>query len=309
MKVSRYIEWDAFSTIAISGQSGSGKTSTVRFLIAQLLINNTAIYVCDPHGNAGNGSLRESILPIESFLAQPIAITLQERVNTFKQINTILKARLNGIDKSKDKIAIILDEATRHFIESSKEQVDELATILQSLANEGRKANIRCFLLSQNWKSDFIGSRSVRSSITHVIFHRTNGDEVKLFVPSMPAKELRMIASLPAGHTYVYPFLYKLRVPYISQDDIEDFAKRYKERSPFRYKPIVQHVHSVQDVEKKPVNVNNERLHDIVSRMIQSINNGDSKEATIRLVFNTYKSGRNPVWNAASKLYDKVKDM
>ena len=196
----KYLEYDSFATVAISGQSGSGKTSTVRFIIAQLLLNNTAIIICDPHGNAGNGALAESIKPIIPFLYMPVAITLEDRIKAFDYVHSILRDRIdNGADNSQ-RIVIILDEATQHFIESSREQVDKVARMLQSLANEGRKANIRVFLLSQNFHQDFIGSRSVRSSITHVLFHRTSTDEVKLLAPSMPAKEARAIARKAACH-------------------------------------------------------------------------------------------------------------
>jgi hypothetical protein len=227
-------------------------------------------------------------------------------MQAFREVYQIWRNRKDGKDTSKHKIAIILDEATSHFIESSKEQVDELATILQSLTNEGRKNNIRCFLLSQNWRSDFIGSRSVRSSITHVIFHRTAEAEIKLFVESMPAKERRMISSLPAGHIFVYPFMYQLRVPYISQDDIVDFADRYRSRSPTR-----DHAHRHAESRKiTPITVSPEmpqsKLITAIKEVLKCKKQGMNKEDTIYHVFQIRKGGKSERWNIASRFYDNV---
>lgn len=302
-----WLEWGTFSTIAISGKSGSGKTSTIRFIITQMILNGVKTIVCDPHGNAGTGSLKDSIEPIEHLLAMPIAITLEDRIKAFKAVNKILRARIDGTDTSIEKICIILDEATLHFLECSKEQSHEFTRFLMDLTNEGRKKNICCFLLAQNWKSDFIGSRSVRSSITHIIFHRTSEDETKLFIPAMPAKEKRIISQLPTGHIFVFPFMYRLRVPYISQDDMIDFARSFKRAT----MPTIAHddshaesrlPRSNHDNDKKPES----KLAWAVKETISCKIDGMNKEQTIYHVFQIRKSGKSERWNIASRFYDNV---
>lgn len=304
----RYLEWNTFSTVAICGKSGSGKTSTVRFIIAQMLLNGVSTIVCDPHGNAGVDSLKMSIEPIEQFLVLPVAIDLEDRIKAFRYVHKILRARIDGTDTSKQRICIILDEATYHFLECSKEQATEFTRFLHDLTNEGRKKDICVFLLGQNFKADFVGSRSIRSSITHVIFHRTSEDETKLFVPSMPAKEKRIIAQLPTGHIFVYPFLYRLRVPYITQDDMIDFARSFKSASSVQAKVQDYNVESANvqasaTIPEKPIN---ENLARIIKAIIVSYRDGKNKEQTIFDVLQIRKSGTSKRWKIADRLYTNV---
>lgn len=306
-----YLEDNTYSTVAICGKSGSGKTSTIRFIIAQMLLNNTQVIVCDPHGNAGTQSLADGIDPIKHLLAMPIAITLEDRITAFRLVHKILRDRIEGKDTNNQKICIILDEATSHFLECSKEQHDEFSRFLLSLTNEGRKKNISCYMLSQNWKNDLAGSRSIRSSITHVLFHRTSEDEVKLFVPAMPTNVRRTISTLPVGYMYVYPFMTKLSVPYISKDDLIDFASKFQNKisSVIIATPNPPHSHAesrhatiaTHDA-KKPES----KLATAIKDIIRYKNNGMNKEDTIMKVLQIRKNGKSEKWKIASKFYDAV---
>ena len=311
----KYIEWGSYATIAISGKSGSGKTSTIRFIIIQNILNNIQTIVCDPHGNAGNGSLKDGIEPIEHLLALPIAVTLEDRIAAFRMVHTILRRRIAGLDTSKQKICIILDEATLHFLECSKEQSEEFTRFLMDMSNEGRKKDICCYLLGQNWKADFIGSRSVRSSISHVLFHRTDEAEVKLFAESMPAKERRKISTLPTGKMYVYPYLYTVRVPYISKDDLIDFASKYQNNvsSVITSTPIAPYQHAESHDStistippKNTESKSTSNLARAIKQIIECKNAGMNKEQTILKVLQIRKSGTSERWKIASKFYDAV---
>lgn len=323
--VPKYLEMGSFATVAICGQSGSGKTSTIRFIIAQMILNNVQTIVCDPHGNAGNGSLKDGIAPLEHLLALPVAVTLEDRISAFRMVHTILRNRIAGKDTSTQKICIILDEATLHFLECDKEQSQEFTRFLMDLSNEGRKKDICCFLLGQSWKADFVGSRTVRSAITHVLFHRSNEAEIKLFVESMPAKERRKISTLPTGSMFVYPYLYTVKVPYISKDDLIDFASKFKRAisdtinsTPIPVYSSVQtsvqeglehtiakraNVQDTQNQDKTRINTNIARA---IKDILQSRNEGNTKEQTILKVLKIKKSGSSERWKIASRFYDKV---
>lgn len=311
----KYLEMDSFATVAICGQSGSGKTSTIRFIIVQMILNGIQTIVCDPHGNAGNGSLKDGIEPIEHLLALPVAITLEDRIAAFRMVHTILRKRIAGKDTSNQKICIILDEATLHFLECDKEQAQEFTRFLMDLCNEGRKKGIYCFLLAQSWKSDFIGSRTVRSAITHILFHRSSVDEVKLFVDAMPAKEKRKISTLPTGSMYVYPYLYTVRVPYISKDDLIDFASKYQNKisSVITSTPIAPHKHAEKHdstistlTPKNTESKSTSNLARAIRQIIECKNIGMNKEQTILKVLQIRKSGTSEKWKIASKFYDAV---
>ena len=223
----QYIELEQLGVLALVGVSGSGKTSTIRFLLTQLLLLQANIFVCDPHGQTRRENLTKSIEPLLPFLK--LAISHEERFLAIQAFGTILAKRLEGTDSSTTPIVLILDEAPAHFLQCSAEELKETARIFQSTANEGRKVGVHAILLLQNVKHDFIGSRSIRSSLTHMIFHRTNEDETKLLIPSLPQEFKRKIARLGIGKAFLFPDSCMVDVPFINTDEIVAFEQHYRD--------------------------------------------------------------------------------
>lgn len=203
MKKPYYIKWNECSVIAVAGKAGTGKTHTARYLCNQCIDKGYTVIICDPHGYKDE-SLAQSF--------DHVHITKQERLRAIRVVFNEFKKRIAG-SSTDQKIILVIDEITAHFLECEPEEKKECANFLLRLANEARKVNIRVFLMGHNWKDDMIGLRDIRSSITHVIFHRLDENETKLFIPSANAKIRRTIGALPIGHVYIYPDDKIVRIP------------------------------------------------------------------------------------------------
>ena len=63
---------EAMVSTAIAGVSGSGKTTTLRFLTAQLALKGAKFAVLDPHAAAGDESLASTLAPLAgAFVCSP----------------------------------------------------------------------------------------------------------------------------------------------------------------------------------------------------------------------------------------------
>lgn len=319
-----YIEWDSFSVMAIVGASGSGKTSTARLMLCQLLLNDIDIMICDPHGYIENQSLTHSIKPLQQFLLQPIAIDKDSRIRAIRHAGMEFNKRKNNPAASKRKFVLIIDELTAHFMECDSSEVHEQEQILLAIANQARKVNMRIILIGQNWKQDYIGSRSVRSSINAIIFHRINGDEVKLLSENTPATIRRQITQLKQGYAILYSQtnIYQyVKIPYISIDDIRDFATRIESRNESRNNKIVardstesRHSNDVKplrdsDSFSQKIPQNNESLDKKQLAIIAAIKSGKTKEQTIKDIFGYSKGSKYKPYLAAARLYDRIKEL
>lgn len=314
-----YIEMEKLSVVAIPGVSGSGKSSTTRFIIAQLLLDDSRVLLGDPHGNISNESLAAAFEPLEQYFDKPIAKSKDEILELFRYIAKLFKKRLDGA-RADERYVLILDETPQFFMQCTKEEMQEISKLLVSLANEARKVNIRIFLLGQNWSRDFIGKAAIRSSINTILFHRIPAKEIKLFIENASADLTRKVSNLKQGHVYIYGLGIdptEVTVPYVSLDDIKGIEKDLRAKSVQHRSATLQsqNAHFQDDIENEEImqeSIARTKLHahvdNKIKEIMKGIKSGERKEDTIIRVFDTYKSSRNKVWVSASKLYDRIKE-
>lgn len=305
-----YIEIDNLSVVAICGTTGSGKSSTARFLVTQFVLDRSEVIICDPHGMVGTDSLSGALEPLHAFMT--VAVTKDEIIAQFRRLNKLFERRKNG--EKGNRIVLFLDETPAFFLSCNREEMREIGILLTNITNQARKVNIRVFLLGQNWKADYIGAKAIRASINTIIFHRITESETRLFIESAPAELRRKIANLNQGEVFLYGMGIEstiLRVPYIGLDDIKGIARTIAPESYVQHQSATlesqnAHLHDEVESAEKPINNIVARLH--VEEIIKAIKSGEKKEDTIIRIFKTYKSSRNKKWIAASKLYDALKE-
>ena len=320
-----YIEWDLFSACAIVGSSGSGKTSTLRLILAELALDGIGLVICDPHGNLNRDNLASVVeVPLKNAIIRPIAKSKDEIIKAIRYVKNIMTDRYERGATEEQRIVLVIDEVVSFLIDCTPEETQEIASFFLKIANEARKVGIRIFLSSQNWKSDYIGSKSVRNSINAVIFHRVSGEEVKLFYQSAPAVLQRQISGLKQGTAIIraaqHDFV-KVVVPYVSIDDLSAIKDIV---------PVVAPIQTITNNNSTMLGNNAETMlsellsntpekddsrgivrattvNDTVKNIRRSIILGHTKTQTILYVFGI-KAGTNKKYKAASKMYDRVKE-
>lgn len=222
----RYLEWDNIGLCGIAGISGSGKSSTMRFLLAQMALGGTGIFLGDGHGKIGVDNLAHTTTPLANAFLAPVATDIDAIVDLIHAAEIVAHNRRNGKDKNIHfRIAIVIDEYISVMRQVSDEQRSHIVEIMETFATDYRKTNVKMFLAAQNWKEDFIGSAAIRQSMNATILHRVAPDDVRLF--QIPTSLKREVTQLRVGHAFILQQVsdpVKVYVPKITQDDLRAIA-------------------------------------------------------------------------------------
>lgn len=186
--------WKDLYSALLVGLSGSGKTTTLRYLACQSVLAGAKLVVIDPHINAGDESLAASIAPLAAaYLVQP-PTTAQGMVDAIKLVHNILQARLAG-DPDRTPVIALVDEYTSIIKRSGVG--DALAALLEAILQEGRKVNVIALAACQNPKGSSTGGTDVRDSFTSTYVHKTRKGFARLVTDD--AEDARQVIDLPTG--------------------------------------------------------------------------------------------------------------
>lgn len=298
-----YSEWDTFGVLGIAGKTGTGKSSTLRLILAQLAMGEHGIIVADGHGKM-QGSLVQSIDAISPALIIPPVVEFNDILQAINAVQSIMVDRKEKRDLSTSKIAFVIDEFTSFFMQMNKDQINNVAKMLLSLGNEARKTNIRVFLAAHNWSQDYIGAAAVRRSLGGMIFHRLDEGEAKLFIESN-AKLRNTIANLKKGEALLRLPTHdpvKVMLPYVAIDDLDTIVQDVYHADELR--ALYGHKFSI----RKEITMENKQLNsdEIIDKIIElRMFEGMSKQNIIWQVFHV-RAGSSPKYKAASKLFDAI---
>lgn len=328
-----YIELGSFPMLGIAGNSGSGKTTTAVLLLCQLLDNNIDVYVADPHGNIPQRSFTSAIQPLEPYLAQKIAIDKKDRLALVQRFFQLFLERKNSQQQHRHAV-LFIDEVTAHFLECSSDEAHQQALNLIRISNEGLKLNLHVVLMSQSWKAEYAGSRSLRSSISTIIFHRLSEDETKLFT-SVNARMRQSIMQLQPGWIRLFGpghLFRRIKVPQLEHEDVLILARDLESRLEDKKRFVIDRDHSDHDPDhgdykaenlhfvsvdhgaliyaETDANEGRSRDHavqELLGKMQWYITQGYGKERTIKELFGVSKGGKSNRWRVLSGIYDKIK--
>lgn len=156
---------EMYSTL-IGGQPRSGKSTFVRFLIVQALLQGGKFVVIDPHVDAGQDSLAGSFEVINSKLYAPIARSTQDQLNLIELVKQEIKDRLSGKKKADFDLIFITDETGQML--SDPNTGKPLEELLGIIVNQAGKARVYAISIGQNFHSRIV-STVVRNSYISIV--------------------------------------------------------------------------------------------------------------------------------------------
>lgn len=174
-------DWKQLYSALVGGQSGSGKSTLIRSMLTQSAIQGGRFVVLDKHFNAGDDSLGASIMPLRGRFMADIAATEKQMVDAIKFMRHIGGQRLQGIDKDKTPVVLVVDETTALL--SRSDIAGELKALLGEIAQETRKVGVYAFCIGQNFHGDIMDTK-VRNSFVSMISCRARQDVARTMTGS-----------------------------------------------------------------------------------------------------------------------------
>ncbi len=179
----RYGSWLDLYSCAVAGVSGSGKTTTVLFLLYQSVLHGAKIILIDPHIHEPEESLAARLTPLGKALGyRPVDDSTENVLRAVRYLSKEVKRRKETGSKTPF-LVFVIDEF--NAVMRNAEIKDELAELLLSIAQEGRKFGIFAMLIGQRWSHEEIGGAKIRSSLASSLAHRfTDENQAKLLIGS-----------------------------------------------------------------------------------------------------------------------------
>lgn len=218
------LEWGQAGVYAVAGRSGSGKTSLVRFLLAQAAMVGIKLVVCDPHASSEQ-SLAASCESLKAaFLCEP-ASSNEDILDTIHMVDEIGRKRIDGEDKSIAPILLVIDEFSSIMLNS--ENAKEISKLLVNMANEYRKVGIQALLIGQSWKHDMSGGTTLRSALGGSIVMNIQPPEAAFLTTDEKTAKKAGVNKLQKGEAIVFLNGKEVRIqaPYIRSDDVAGIAQ------------------------------------------------------------------------------------
>lgn len=162
------IGWADIASTLIGGLSQTGKSTLVRGLLAQAALQGSRFIVIDRHYSSGEKSLGGSLEPLGE-LVQCIAHDDKTIMAALKLVVQIGQARLNGVDKDRTPLVLVVDEITALLLRDGLKEV--LINVLGLISQETAKVNVYALCIGQNFHSKVMDT-TVRNSFVSFISTR-----------------------------------------------------------------------------------------------------------------------------------------
>jgi len=213
--------------VAVAGMQGSGKTLSMAYTVACLMIQqpSAVIYVIDPHAGNKQG-LGYILKPLEKTGRLKI-VELFEVEGFIEGLDAILGGRLDGSDKTENQIVLVIDEMARL---SRLKCFETLLKFIERCTEEIRKARILFIGCSQKWTARHFGGRAdIRGCIPSFLVHHTKPSQLKLLLEDAGKEERELLRRVERPGTALLqtssssdPSL--IHVPLITHADIMQVA-------------------------------------------------------------------------------------
>lgn len=213
--------WLDLYSCGVGGLAGSGKTWTAVFLASQAALFGTRFVICDPHAGDVN-SLAQRLAPLASAYVCGVASAPGDMRASVKLVfGELARRKLSGRGEP------WLFVADEYSALQRGELAGELAELVESLGQEGRKLGLYALLCGQVWSAARSGGTETRDSLASAYIHRLRSSQARM-LSGLTASELPAdVLQLPAGRAYLLDTAGTLRrvtVPMMGPHDVAQVA-------------------------------------------------------------------------------------
>ena len=208
---------------AVAGESGSGKTSTMLFLLGSGLIAQSLIVEgLDPHyPHPRSLAFKTKVLWEQGVIR--MATYYDQMIETLKRIEQTIENRLAQRDKSTIPVVLLIDEVA--FLMTTSLQ-DQLAHTMRRVSMEGRKCDVFMLASSQTWLASTTGGNSVlRDTLTSAYIHKIKPKQAQILLQDKAETEKVKRYCRKAGDVLLCSVQQEseiARVPYTTENDMQD---------------------------------------------------------------------------------------
>ena len=216
---------DIYSS-AVAGESGSGKTATLLFLIGSGLVANSVRYFgIDPHYPHPK-SLGFKTKPLWDAGLMRMATYKDDMLGVLNDIEQIIDNRLQQHDTDSTPVVLVIDELA--FL--AKTSIgSKVAHTMERISTEGRKCAVYLLASSQTWLVARTGDSSVvRDTLTSAFVHRIKPKQANLLLQDKDEAEKVRRYVKQAGEVLLCPVGDEsviCKMPFTTESDMEFVAK------------------------------------------------------------------------------------
>jgi hypothetical protein len=214
--------WSDLFSSAIAGQSGQGKTSTLRSLIAQsLLTEQVALFWILDYHYPHHESLLASLGAVKDCQQVKYAENRLDTLNLIKEIDATLDTRLNGLESSLPVKVVVMDETLM-----LADRMPEVKNLIFRIGTEGRKAGMYGLFSAQTWKAQDVGGSDVRDNLTSIIAHRMKQRQAQTLLQDR--ENVKAVKHLSTGQALFVPTKGDpeiLNIPLCTPGDMQEVSR------------------------------------------------------------------------------------
>lgn len=217
-----YGDWRDLYSSGIGGVSGSGKSWTGAFLLAQSVMHGGRVAILDPHAGDSE-SLSSRLSPLSSRFLCETASESRDMLQVVRMVASELERRVRTREHREPWI-IVCDEFSSLMRGELKEP---LSGLFEAIAQEGRKLQVFGMCLGQVWTTTRSGGSELRDSLASCYVHRLRPAQAR-YLTGLTASELpKDLLDLPAGTGYLLNTrgeLTRITMPEAAPQDVQRIA-------------------------------------------------------------------------------------
>lgn len=239
-----YAKWNDIGNIAITGDTGSGKTNTACFFASQIALSRGRLIVCDPHGNAPAESRQQTlawnITPLAQSFMCNVAISDEEITDAIRLANDVLASRRRG-SSANYPVWLLIDEFSG--VMRNHETAGMLSVLLEDIATEGRKFFVGVMIMGTQWHTTRSGGGELRSVINVAILHQQKRQIANMLLGL--GKHMPDTWALQQGEAYLYRRdIIPVKIPLVTRQDMIQVAAIVSSGQTVAYGPDKQQINT-----------------------------------------------------------------